>query len=183
MPSEHSLSLLQQRRRALLKAGAAMMIAWQGLRVSSAQANELRVGSAAPPARLVKIDGETILTSDLLGNVVILTFWATWCRPCREELPLLSRYAEQHARDGLRILGFTPDGAGEMAKVRAVAKTLSFPVGLFEQSSAPGYGRIWRLPVNFTLDRTGRLVNDGWKERKPAWTAERLERIVTPLLQ
>jgi hypothetical protein len=40
----------------------------------------------------------------------------------------------------------------------------------------------WRLPVNFTIHRDGVLVNDGWKEKKPAWTAERLEQIVTPLL-
>jgi hypothetical protein len=49
-------------------------------------------------------------------------------------------------------------------------------------SSAPGYGRIWRLPVNFTIDRAGRLIDDGWKDRKPTWTTERLERIVAPLL-
>jgi hypothetical protein len=49
-------------------------------------------------------------------------------------------------------------------------------------SSAPGYGRIWRLPVNFTIDRTGRLIDDGWKDKKRTWTRERLEQIVTPLL-
>jgi hypothetical protein len=49
-------------------------------------------------------------------------------------------------------------------------------------SSAPGYGRIWRLPVNFTIDRKGLLVEDGWKLKQPTWTEERLERVVTPLL-
>ena len=65
---------------------------------------------------------------------------------------------------------------------RAVARSFSFPVGLLTQSSAPGYGRIWRIPVSFTIDREGQLVDDGWRDRKPVWTAERLERIVTPLL-
>jgi cytochrome c biogenesis protein CcmG/thiol:disulfide interchange protein DsbE len=182
MRSERSLSSVQQGRRALLKGGMSMLIGWQGLRASEVRANELHVGGVAPPARLVTIDGEAISTSDLLGSVVILTFWATWCVPCREELPLLSSYGEQHAKEGLRILGFSLDGADQIDQVRDVAKTLSFPVGLFEQSSAPGYGRIWRLPVSFTLDRTGRLVNDGWKEKNPTWTAERLEQIVTPIL-
>jgi hypothetical protein len=106
----------------------------------------------------------------------------TWYEPCREELPLLSRYADQHAAAGLRVLGFSLDSPDELPEVRKVARTLSFPVGLLTNSSAPGYGRIWRLPVNFTVDRSGLLAVDGWKEKQPTWTAERLEQIVTPLL-
>jgi cytochrome c biogenesis protein CcmG, thiol:disulfide interchange protein DsbE len=49
-------------------------------------------------------------------------------------------------------------------------------------SSLPGYGRIWRIPVNFTINRAGQLIDDGWKDKDSTWTAERLERIVTPLL-
>jgi hypothetical protein len=80
------------------------------------------------------------------------------------------------------VLGFTLDTPETMIQVRKVAQTLSFPVGLLSQSSAPGYGRIWRLPVNFTIDRAGQLRDNGWKARNPGWTAERLEQIVTPLL-
>ncbi len=147
-----------------------------------AQANDLRVGAPAPPATLVTLDGERISTPQLRGEVVILAFWATWCEPCHEELALLSAYAARHGEAGLRVLGFSLDIADKLPDVQRVARTLSFPVGLLERSSAPGYGRIWRLPVNFTIDRAGRLVVDGWKEKKPTWTAERLEQIVTPLL-
>jgi hypothetical protein len=59
---------------------------------------------------------------------------------------------------------------------------MRFPVGLLADSSAPGYGRIWRLPVSFTIDRAGLLVEDGWKVKTPSWTAQRLEQVVTPLL-
>jgi cytochrome c biogenesis protein CcmG, thiol:disulfide interchange protein DsbE len=116
------------------------------------------------------------------GKVVVVNFWATWCVPCRDELPLLSQYALAHAGSGLKVLGFTLDTPETMIQVRKVAQTLSFPVGLASQSSAPGYGRIWRLPVNFTIDRAGQLRDNGWKARNPGWTAERLEQIVTPLL-
>jgi thiol-disulfide isomerase/thioredoxin len=149
---------------------------------SVARANSLRIGAAAPAARLVTLDGEKIPTTDLIGQVVILTFWATWCVPCREELPLLSRYQDEHAAAGLRILAFCLDPPEELAAVRKVAASLSFPVGLLAQSSAPGYGRIWRLPVSFTIDRAGLLVTDGWREKTLAWTRPRLEEIVTPLL-
>jgi len=131
----------------------------------------------------VTLDGKRLSTQELKGQVVILTFWATWCVPCRDELPLLSTYAAEHAVHGLRVLGFTLNAPDEVEQVRAVARTLSFPVGFLATSSAPGYGRIWRIPVNFTIDRAGRLVDDGWKDRRPVWTRERLARIVTPLLE
>jgi thiol-disulfide isomerase/thioredoxin len=152
------------------------------LATREARANDLRLGERAPPATLVTLDGQKLSTTDLLGNVVILTFWATWCVPCREELPLLSKYATEHAAQGLKVLGFSLDLPEDLKGVRAVGQSLSFPVGLLAHSSAPGYGRIWRIPVNFTIDREGRLVDDGWRDKKPVWTQERLDRIVTPLL-
>lgn len=55
-------------------------------------------------------------------------------------------------------------------------------VALLSASEVPGYGRIWRIPVSFTIDRAGHLADDGWKDRHPVWTPERLERVVAPLL-
>jgi cytochrome c biogenesis protein CcmG/thiol:disulfide interchange protein DsbE len=182
--SKVSEDTAQTTRRALLQAAAALSLTGLNALLSpGARANDLHVGKAAPPATLVTLDGKRIATTDLKGNVVILTFWATWCGPCRQELPLLSEYASQHASDGLVVLGFTLDPAEEMPKVKKVAQGLSFPVGLLEYSTLPGYGRIWRIPVNFTIDAQGRLIDDGWKDKEATWTAERLERIVTPLLK
>ena len=180
MPSDRGPPV--RSRRDVLKGCACALVAPIVLRAAPAEANDLHVGATAPPATLAALDGQRISTTQLLGQVVILTFWATWCEPCREELPLLSRYADQHAGAGLRILGFSLDPPDNLPEVRKVAQTLSFPVGLLANSSAPGYGRIWRLPVNFTIDRAGRLAVNGWKEKQPTWTAERLEQVVTPLL-
>jgi cytochrome c biogenesis protein CcmG, thiol:disulfide interchange protein DsbE len=168
-------------RRAFLK-GVAACLAWDVVRGPAAWAGALHVGAPAPLATLVTLDGQRISSADLLGQVVILTFWATWCSPCREELPLLSDYLASHAGSGLRILGFSLDTREKLDEVRRVAQSLRFPVGLMSDSSAPGYGRIWRLPVSFTVDRQGRLAEDGWKEKKPAWTRQRLDEVVTPLL-
>ena len=171
-------------RRTVLRALAMLGVAAaDALHAPRARANALRVGALAPPATMITLDGERITTTDLTGQVVILTFWATWCGPCRQELPLLSGYAAEHAKDGLTVLGFSLDEPEDLKKVQAVAQTLRFPVGLVSASTLPGYGRIWRIPVNFTIDRQGRLIDDGWKDKQATWTEERLQHIVTPLLE
>jgi peroxiredoxin len=168
-------------RRSALR-GLAACLAYRSLGPTAAWAGGLKVGAPAPAVTLVTLDGQHISSSALLGQVVILTFWATWCSPCREELPLLSDYFRSHSAAGLCILGFCLDTREKLADVRRVAQSLRFPVGLLSDSSASGYGRIWRLPVSFTIDRQGRLAEDGWKEKQPVWTQERLDQIVTPLL-
>jgi cytochrome c biogenesis protein CcmG, thiol:disulfide interchange protein DsbE len=145
-------------------------------------ANDLAVGQPAPPIALTTLDGKHIDLADLRGKIVIVTFWATWCDPCREELPLLSQYARTHAKDGLVVLGFSLDTPDQLDQVRTIANNLSFPVGLLGDPHVPGYGRIWHLPVSFTIDRDGRLVDNGWNDKTPEWTQERLDKIVTPLL-
>lgn len=170
-------------RRTLLHGAAALGVAcgaWLAPRTAGARG--LKVGQPAPPAVLVTLDGQRVATADLLGRVVVLTFWATYCVPCREELPLLSAYAAQHAADGLSVLGFCLDDADQVTAVRAVAATLSFPVGFLMEDSAPGYGRIWRMPANFTIARDGRLAENGWALKDSTWTRERLDRVVLPLL-
>jgi thiol-disulfide isomerase/thioredoxin len=169
-------------RRALLRRGAwcAVALCYWGAR--HARASGLVVGQPAPVAVLHTLDGQTLSTADMRGEVVILTFWATWCDPCRQELPILSRYAAEHAAQGLRVLGFSLDGPENLPQVRAVAATLSFPVGLIGSPWFGGYGRIWRIPVSFVIDRAGNLADNGWVDAQPAWTRQRLERVVGPLL-
>jgi len=169
-PATHS-------RRAFLLGCAA------GLLAPAARAAHLTVGAPAPPTTLVTLEGRSISTADLRGQVVVVTFWATYCSPCRTELPLLSRFAAEHAPEGLTVLGFCADGEESLAEVTRIARDLSFPVGLLSRSRADGYGRIWRLPVSFTIDRAGRLASDGWREKDPVLTAASLESLVTPLLR
>jgi cytochrome c biogenesis protein CcmG/thiol:disulfide interchange protein DsbE len=180
MPSE---MICTERRRAISRGLAALGLAGlEGVFSSAAEAMALRVGAPAPPAILMTLDGNRIATTDLLGRVVILTFWATWCAPCRTELPLLSSYATEFAARGLTILGFALDEREDLPKVRKMAQAFAFPSGLVADSSLPGYGRIWHIPVNFTIDRQGRLVQNGWADKDATWTAERFNRIIIPLL-
>jgi cytochrome c biogenesis protein CcmG/thiol:disulfide interchange protein DsbE len=172
------------RRRTLLRSALAVALAVAGgLLATPAPASALKLGELAPLLVLHTLDGSSIATRDLGGQVVIVTFWATWCDPCQEELPLLSEYAALHAKQGLRVLGFSLDGPEDLPKVREVAATLSFPVGLLGSPWAGDYGRIWRIPVSFVIDRSGRLVDNGWDDAQPVWTKERLKQVVDPLLR
>ncbi len=178
-PHRPDISSPDPQRRALLLSALGLGL---GSVVGHAQAQGLVLGQPAPVLVLHTLDGRDIALADLLGQIVIVTFWATYCDPCREELPLLSAYAQQHARQGLRVLGFCLDNPGNLDEVREVAKTLSFPVGLLPNQYAGGYGRIWRMPVSFVIDRHGRLIDNGWDDEQPVWTKERLQRVMGPLL-
>ncbi len=168
-------------RRTWLRSVAALGAAAAGLPLA-AHAGGLKLGEPAPPLVLHTLDARRIATRDLLGQVVIVTFWATWCDPCREELPLLSAYAARHRRQGLAVLGFSLDGAENLPKVRRVAAGLSFPVGLLGSAWAGGYGRIWRIPVSFVIDRHGLLRYDGWQAEQRTWTEASLRQAVSPWL-
>src|ERR1700741_2231244 len=167
MPSDRLLSARRILLRAILACSlGAGIAAWPGM----ASASNLVVGKPAPPLVLRTLDGRTIASRDLLGKVIILTFWATWCEPCRDELPLLSAYAARNADRGLQVLGFSLDGTDNLSAVREVAASLSFPVGLLGSAWAGDYGRMWRIPVSFTIGRTGLLVDNGWDDKYPVWT-------------
>src|SRR5262249_44462436 len=97
-----------QSRRTFL-GGLGACLACNRLGPPVAWAGGLKLGAPAPAATLVTLDGQRISSGDLLGQVVILTFWATWCSPCRQELPLLSDYLVSHSAAGLSILGFCLD--------------------------------------------------------------------------
>ena len=170
-------------RRALLRHALSLgLSAAAGGLAQPARVDALRVGAPAPPLVLHTLAGDSIATRDLVRQVVIGTFWASWCGPCLAELPILSDYAQRRHAQGLAVLGFSLDAPDTLPAVRSMAARLSFPVGLLGSAYAGAYGPIWRTPVSFTIDRGGRLADDGWLDRAPAWTEARLQRIVTPLL-
>ena len=166
---------------ALLWLAAAMVACLAGWPLLT-RADGPAIGKPAPPLTLHTLDGRDISTDSLRGKVVILSFWATWCGPCKEELPLLSDYAAQHAAEGLQVLGISLDDPDNLAAVQKTAAGLAFPVGL-GSAWAGDYGRIWRLPVNFTIDRAGTLIDNSWNDERPDWTEARLQKIVSPLLR
>lgn len=123
---------------------------------------EALVGIAPDPERapeftFVTLDGDTIRSSELAGKVVVLNFWATWCIPCRLEMPSLEKLYRRRASDGLVVLGFDTDG--DPAKVRAflTSHDITYPVGVAGAASRAAFGGISAVPTTFVIDRTGMI--------------------------
>lgn len=139
-------------------------------------------GKTAPPIEAKLINGKPFKLSGEAGNVVIVNFWASWCGPCREEMPALEAYYQRHKAEGLRILAISMDDPADDDKVREVMRSYSFPAGFNREAAYKGYGRIWRMPMTFVIDRHGILRKDG-SVGEPKVDLPTLEKVVTPLLK
>lgn len=145
-------------------------------------AAELREGMPAPAVRALLLDGGAFDSAQQRGKVIVLNFWASWCKPCREEMPVLDAFYRAHRAEGLELIALSIEEPGDLARVRGAMKNFSFPAALASAAHTEGYGRPWRLPVTFVIDRRGVLRFDGSKHAKPMDRAT-LEKIVTPLLR
>ena len=138
-------------------------------------------GERAPPFEAKLLDGTTFTLEKAKGKVVVINFWATWCAPCRAEMPAIDAYYRRHRAEGLEVVAVSMDNPRDAAKVEAVMRDFAFPAALGRDMSAKGYGRIWRLPLTFVIDRDGILRKDDWYG-DPGIDTATLERVVTPLL-
>ena len=142
---------------------------------------DLEVGKPAPPLEAKTLDGNKFTLAGDAGDVVIINFWASWCEPCRKEMPAMETYYKQHRDQGLRILAISMDDPEDAAKVREVMKSYSYPAAFRRDADYSGYGRIWRMPMTFIIDRHGILRKDGGVG-PPSIDLDLLEKAVTPLL-
>jgi cytochrome c biogenesis protein CcmG, thiol:disulfide interchange protein DsbE len=114
----------------------------------------------APPLTATLLDGRQFSTVANAGKVIVINFWATWCAPCREEMPAIDRFYRRYRDRGLEIVAISLDDAADAEKVRDVMRQYAFPAAIGAQSRYSGLGRIWRIPMTFVIDREGRLRED-----------------------
>jgi len=112
----------------------------------------------APAMKLTSLDGAPIDAEAWRGKVVFVNFWATWCGPCREEIPALLALQEQYA-DQLMILGLSIDTVAP-AEVKAFASQfkLNYPVAMSTSPIEEAFGGVSAVPVTFVIDPEGRVV-------------------------
>ncbi len=118
-------------------------------------------GKPAPEFALQSLDGKTVRLSELRGKAVVVNFWATWCQPCRVEMPWFVELQKQYGPDGLQILGINADEdttADELGKF-AKSMNVNYPVLLGKEEVEQAYGGIQFLPVTVYIDRDGKVVD------------------------
>ena len=143
---------------------AAMLIGGQylahrGERSGTITAGGPKPGAAAPDFTLQSLDGKTVRLTDFRGKAVLLNFWATWCEPCKLEMPWFVELQKQYGPQGLEVLGVAMDDSGKEA-VAKFAKDMgvNYPVLLGKESVGDEYGGLEYLPTSFYIDRDGKVV-------------------------
>jgi peroxiredoxin len=117
-------------------------------------------GVQAPGFTLVSLDGSKVSLSDFRGKAVLLNFWATWCPPCKVEMPWFVDLQKQYAKDGLVVLGVAMDDSApaEIAKF-ASSMGVNYPVLLGTDKVSDDYGDVQYLPTTFYIGRDGAIVD------------------------
>jgi len=114
--------------------------------------------TAAPGFELRTLSGETVSLDAFRGQVVLLNFWATWCPPCRVEMPSFQRVYESKADQGFVVLAVSTDVAGEsVVRDFITERGFTFPVAMATGRVVHDYGGVRALPTSFLIDRNGHI--------------------------
>ena len=125
------------------------------------QGTELR-GKRAPQFTLISTDGKKVSLADLKGKPVVVNFWATWCAPCKLEMPWFQEFSEKYKKDGLVVLGLSQDDLETVPKdqIVATAKKLgvSYTILLPDEKVSKLYGGVDYLPETFYVGKDGSIL-------------------------
>ena len=162
--------MLRMLRRSLLI--ALMLVA----AMAPVMAREPRVGEPAPDFQLTLVDGSHVRLADLRGQVVVLNFWATWCVPCRTELPMLDGYYRVAQRHGLKVFAATTEDSVPLYQLQRVFAAMA--IGAVRNMRGPYAPIGGGVPTNFVIDRAGRIRYAA----AGAFNLDDLNRVLIPLL-
>ena len=114
----------------------------------------------APDFSLQTLDGKTVHLSDLRGKPVVLNFWATWCAPCKIEMPWFVDLQKKYASSGVQFLGIAMDDAStkDIAEF-AQNMNVNYPILIGKEAVGDAYGGVQFLPETFYIDRDGKIVD------------------------
>jgi len=135
-----------------------------------------KVGQPAPNFTVTTFDGRTVKLADLKGDVVILNFWATWCAPCRKELPTLEAAYRAYGKYRFQVLAVATEDSVPEDKLRPLSNALTIP--FVHRMSGP-YHDMDAVPTNYVIDRSGKLVY----AKAGAFDVDSFNAIIIPLLR
>lgn len=141
----------------------------------------LDVGTSPPEIGLTAFDGSRVSLPALRGKVVVVDFWASWCAPCKQEMPVLESLYKRFKAQGLVIVGVSVDNdrANAQRFIREVG--VSFPIVHDADHSVAGRFKPPKMPTSYVIDKTGkiRFIHGGYRSED----AQKLEQEITSLLR
>jgi peroxiredoxin len=135
-------------------------------------------GTAAPDFALFSPEGQEISLSDYEGQVILINWWATWCPPCKAEMPAINAFYESYQADGFVVLAVNSQEGASTVKDFIQENGFTFPVLLDSQGQVMDRYHVRALPTSFIIDRHGVIQHIQTGEI----TSQQLEAIVEPLL-
>jgi peroxiredoxin len=134
-----------------------VVILWLAVRHHSGSQGSTTAAKQAPDFTLTDISGKPLRLSDYRGKVVVLDFWATWCEPCKQEIPhlidLQSKYAQR-----VQVLGISMDDDDKPVRTFQQQYKMNYPIAVGTSSLADQYGGVLGLPITFVIDGQGRIA-------------------------
>jgi len=125
-------------------------------------------GKPAPELKLKDLDGKDVSLADYTGKVVFLNFWATWCGPCRIEIPWLIEMQGRYASRGFTVIGIAMDEEGKSVVAPFIEKErfdvggqqlpMSYPILLGNDEASDKFGGLLGYPTSFLISRDGKIV-------------------------
>ncbi len=138
-------------------------------------------GQNAPVLVAYSFSGEALDFARLRGKVVVLNFWASWCGPCRSEMPLLDGLSREYRDRGVVVVGLSADDRHDRRDAVAAARAVSYFTGLLTEASANGFGAPQVLPLTYIITPTG-LISEVLRANRGALSAAQLRGAVEAAL-
>jgi thiol-disulfide isomerase/thioredoxin len=137
----------------------------------------------APALSVPTLAGPNFDLSAQRGHVVIVNFWATWCVPCRAEMPMLDAFYKKHHGEGLDMVGLSVDSPGALTKVKQVSATVSYPMAVARDALTNGFAAPNALPLTYVIDAKGAVNAVIMPEDDKGVDEAKLAAIIEPLLK
>ena len=134
-----------------------------------------RPGSVAPPYSFETWDGQTLSQEDFAGRLVVLNFWATWCVPCRQEMPAFQRLYSQYRDQGVAIVGIAVQDDPVVARQFTGDLGISYPTGGDLRNQSFQRFRVLGLPTTLSIDKDGKIIR--------RWDGEPTEQQLTAVVR